>query len=196
MQIGMIGLGRMGANMVRRLLRDGHECVVYDINADNVEELVKEGAEGADSLDHFASLLEKPRTAWLMLPAAIVGGERRQPGDADGARRHHRRRRQFLLSRCHRHRPAHPQRRRPFRRRRHERRRLGARARLLPDDRRCRRRRCSISTRSSRPWRPAARAGRRPKRATSTAARPARGISSRWCTTASNTASWPPMPRA
>ena len=73
MQIGMIGLGRMGANMVRRLLRDGHKCVVYDIDADNVEALVKEGAEGADSLDHFAGLLEKPRTAWLMLPAAIVG---------------------------------------------------------------------------------------------------------------------------
>ena len=72
MQIGMIGLGRMGANMVRRLLRDGHKCVVYDINADNVEALVKEGAEGADSMEHFASLLEKPRTAWLMLPAAIV----------------------------------------------------------------------------------------------------------------------------
>ena len=72
MQIGMIGLGRMGANMVRRLLRDGHECVVYDINADNVEALVKDGAEGTDSLEHFASLLKKPRTAWLMLPAAIV----------------------------------------------------------------------------------------------------------------------------
>jgi len=73
MQIGMIGLGRMGANMVRRLLREGHQCVVYDINADNVAALVKEGATGAESMEHFASLLEKPRTAWLMLPAAIVG---------------------------------------------------------------------------------------------------------------------------
>ncbi len=72
MQIGMIGLGRMGANMVRRLLRAGHECVVYDINADSVQELVEEGARGADSIEHFASLLEKPRTSWLMLPAGIV----------------------------------------------------------------------------------------------------------------------------
>lgn len=72
MQIGMIGLGRMGANMVRRLLNDGHKCIVYDINAEAAGALVEYGAEAADSLEHFVSLLEKPRAAWLMLPAAIV----------------------------------------------------------------------------------------------------------------------------
>jgi len=72
MQIGMIGLGRMGANMVRRLLADGHQCIVYDINGDAVRALVESGAKAADSLEHLVGLLEKPRTAWLMLPAAIV----------------------------------------------------------------------------------------------------------------------------
>ncbi|MHA6641729.1 phosphogluconate dehydrogenase (NAD(+)-dependent, decarboxylating) [Mesorhizobium sp. A623] len=73
MQIGMIGLGRMGANMVRRLLRDGHECVVYDINAASVAALAKEGAFAAASMEEFVQKLKKPRTAWLMLPAAITG---------------------------------------------------------------------------------------------------------------------------
>jgi prephenate dehydrogenase len=73
MQIGMMGLGRMGANMVRRMLRGGHECVVYDINPANVEALVKEGATGASSLEEFVSKLTPPKTAWLMLPAAITG---------------------------------------------------------------------------------------------------------------------------
>jgi 6-phosphogluconate dehydrogenase len=73
MQIGMVGLGRMGANLVRRLMRDGHRCVVYDVNSDAVAALVAEGATGADDLDEFVDKLEKPRTAWLMLPAAITG---------------------------------------------------------------------------------------------------------------------------
>ena len=72
MQLGMIGLGRMGANLVRRLLRDGHRCVVFDVNADVVKELESEGAEGATTLEDFVAKLEKPRAAWLMLPAAIV----------------------------------------------------------------------------------------------------------------------------
>jgi 6-phosphogluconate dehydrogenase len=72
MQIGMMGLGRMGANMVRRLMRAGHECVVYDINADAVAALVKDGAVGASSMEDFVSKLSKPRAAWLMLPAAIT----------------------------------------------------------------------------------------------------------------------------
>jgi len=72
MQLGMIGLGRMGANMVRRLSRGGHQCVVFDTNADNVKALVAEGATGADSLADFASKLTKPRAAWLMVPAAVV----------------------------------------------------------------------------------------------------------------------------
>src|SRR5947207_830913 len=73
MQIGMMGLGRMGANMVRRLLRDGHECVVYDINSASVAGMVKDGAIGAASLEEFVGKLAKPRSAWLMLPAAITG---------------------------------------------------------------------------------------------------------------------------
>src|SRR5438093_6979812 len=72
MQLGMIGLGRMGANMVRRLIRGGHHCVVYDRNREAVNGLVKEGAVGAASLDEFAATLAKPRTAWLMVPAAVV----------------------------------------------------------------------------------------------------------------------------
>ena len=72
MQLGMIGLGRMGANMVLRLTRNGHECVVFDRNVDNVQSLVKEGAIGATSLDDFAAKLKPPRAAWLMVPAAGV----------------------------------------------------------------------------------------------------------------------------
>ncbi|MHB1876194.1 MAG: NAD(P)-binding domain-containing protein, partial [Streptosporangiaceae bacterium] len=72
MQVGMIGLGRMGANLVRRLMRDGHRCVVYDVNADAVAALVAEGAVGANDLDDFVAKLDRPRTVWLMLPAAIT----------------------------------------------------------------------------------------------------------------------------
>jgi 6-phosphogluconate dehydrogenase len=69
MQIGMIGLGRMGGNMVRRLLRGGHECVVYDLNPAAVEALAGEGATGSSSLEDFAAKLRPPRTAWVMVPA-------------------------------------------------------------------------------------------------------------------------------
>ncbi|MFJ9817763.1 phosphogluconate dehydrogenase (NAD(+)-dependent, decarboxylating) [Streptomyces sp. NPDC101151] len=72
MQLGMIGLGRMGANLVRRLMRDGHHCVVSDVNAAAVAELAGEGATGADSPRDFIAKLDKPRVVWLMLPAAIV----------------------------------------------------------------------------------------------------------------------------
>jgi 6-phosphogluconate dehydrogenase len=72
MQLGMVGLGRMGANLVRRLMRDGHKCVVYDVNADVVKELAGEGATGSASLEDFVAELDKPRAIWLMLPAAIV----------------------------------------------------------------------------------------------------------------------------
>jgi len=72
MQLGMVGLGRMGANLVRRLMRDGHSCVAYDMNADAVKGLAEEGATGADSLSDFVDKLETPRTVWLMLPAAVV----------------------------------------------------------------------------------------------------------------------------
>jgi 6-phosphogluconate dehydrogenase len=69
MQLGMIGLGRMGANMVRRLMRGGHECVVWDVNPDNVKQLADEGATGAQSLDDFVSKLTQPRAVWIMVPA-------------------------------------------------------------------------------------------------------------------------------
>lgn len=69
MQLGMIGLGRMGGNMVRRLIKGGHQCVVYDLNPDNVKGLVGEGAAGATSLDDFVGKLTRPRTAWVMVPA-------------------------------------------------------------------------------------------------------------------------------
>jgi 6-phosphogluconate dehydrogenase len=72
MQLGMIGLGRMGANMVRRLMRAGHQCVAYDVNPDAVKALAAEGATGAASLDDFVRKLTPPRAAWLMVPAALV----------------------------------------------------------------------------------------------------------------------------
>ena len=72
MQLGMIGLGRMGANMVRRLMRDGHECVVFDLNADAVTELEGEGAIGAQSFEDLVAKLDKPRAVWMMVPAGVV----------------------------------------------------------------------------------------------------------------------------
>jgi 6-phosphogluconate dehydrogenase len=69
MKIGMIGLGRMGANMVRRLIKGGHKCVVFDLNPKNVEELTKEGATGSSSLADLVSKLDKPRAIWVMVPA-------------------------------------------------------------------------------------------------------------------------------
>jgi 6-phosphogluconate dehydrogenase len=73
MQLGMIGLGRMGNGLVRRLRRDGHECVVYDHNEPKVKELVDVGATGSSSLADFASKLTKPRAAWVMVPASVTG---------------------------------------------------------------------------------------------------------------------------
>ncbi len=72
MQLGMIGLGRMGANLVRRLLRDGHRCVVYDVSPDAVRRLQGEGADGATSLQEFVGKLTAPRAMWIMVPAGIV----------------------------------------------------------------------------------------------------------------------------
>ena len=69
MQLGMIGLGRMGANMVRRLMRGGHECVVYDRSADAIKGMVSEGAKGADSLAALVKSLAAPRAVWIMVPA-------------------------------------------------------------------------------------------------------------------------------
>jgi 6-phosphogluconate dehydrogenase len=73
MQLGMIGLGRMGANLVRRLMRHGHNCVVFDVNPRAVEQLETEGAVGSASLDEFVARLSPPRAAWIMVPAALAG---------------------------------------------------------------------------------------------------------------------------
>ena len=87
MQLGMIGLGRMGANIVRRLMRDGHDCVVYDVGPEAVAQLEGEGATGSESLDDFVAKLERPRAAWVMIPAGITGkivdelADRMEPGD-------------------------------------------------------------------------------------------------------------------
>ncbi|MBD8065822.1 decarboxylating 6-phosphogluconate dehydrogenase [Devosia sp. PTR5] len=72
MQIGMVGLGRMGGNMVRRLMRSGHDCVAYDVSPDNVAALVSEGATGSASLADLVGKLDAPRTVWLMVPAALT----------------------------------------------------------------------------------------------------------------------------
>ena len=69
MQLGMVGLGRMGANMVRRLMRGGHECIVFDLNTTNVESLAKDGASGVSSLEDMTRQLAKPRAVWVMVPA-------------------------------------------------------------------------------------------------------------------------------
>ncbi len=97
MQMGMIGLGRMGGDMVRRLMRGGHECVVFDLNADAVAQLSREGASGASSLRALADTLRKPRVAWLMVPAVVVEqvvdelSQRFDPGDTivDGGNSHY-----------------------------------------------------------------------------------------------------------
>ena len=88
MQLGMIGLGKMGANMVRRLMRGGHQCVVYDRNPEHVQRLVAEGAVGADSLDDLAGRLAAPRAVWVMVPAGEATettvqalGQRLEPND-------------------------------------------------------------------------------------------------------------------
>jgi 6-phosphogluconate dehydrogenase (decarboxylating) len=72
MQLGMIGLGRMGASMVSRLLQGGHECVVFDMKPDSVKDLASKGATGAASLEDFKAKLKPPRAVWLMVPAAAV----------------------------------------------------------------------------------------------------------------------------
>ncbi len=72
-QLGMVGLGRMGAGIVRRLMRDGHDCVVYDVSEEVVREFEGEGAKGATTLEEFVQKLDKPRAAWVMIPAAITG---------------------------------------------------------------------------------------------------------------------------
>ena len=98
MQLGMIGLGRMGANIVRRARSGGHDCVVYDVDGDAVKTMAEEGATGAGSLDEFVRRLDRPRAAWIMVPAAFTGetvaqlAERMDEGDViiDGGNSYYR----------------------------------------------------------------------------------------------------------
>ncbi len=102
MQLGIIGLGRMGANIARRLMRGGHECVVFDISPQSVADLAGEGAVGAKSIADLVAKLKAPRAVWMMLPAAIVDDTIAEvSGHLAGGRRADRRR-QFLLPRRHR----------------------------------------------------------------------------------------------
>ena len=133
MQLGMIGLGRMGASMVSRLLQGGHQCVVFDMKPDSVEDLASKGATGAASLEDLMAKLKPPRAVWLMVPAAAVEvtvqdlAARLQQGDIviDGGNSYYvddiRRAKELRAKgiRCG-----------------DERRRVGHRARLLSDDRR------------------------------------------------------------
>ena len=136
MQFGMIGLGRMGANMVRRLEKNGHQCVVFDRIPQRSAALANEGATGASSIDDFVKKLNKPRAIWLMVPAAVVDGtlhelaSKLDAGDIviDGGNSYYiddiRRAKELSAKGIH------------YVDVRHQRRRLGPRARLLPDDRR------------------------------------------------------------
>ena len=136
MQLGMIGLGRMGANLTRRLMRDGHQMVVWNRDPAPTATLAAEGAVGAESPADLVAKLERPRAVWIMVPAAVTGkvvsdvAELLDEGDTiiDGGNSYYR----DDVARAGRARPqGHP-----LRRRRHVRRRVRARARLLPDDRR------------------------------------------------------------
>ena len=98
MQLGMVGLGRMGSNIVRRLMADGHRCVGYDVSADAVSALEADGAGGATTIEEFVAKLEQPRAVWVMVPAGDItdqhdhgAGREARPG-----RRHHRRRKHPL----------------------------------------------------------------------------------------------------
>ena len=136
MQLGMIGLGRMGSNMVRRLLRRGQECVVYDVHAAAAAPLAADGGIAAATLEEFVAKLKPPRAVWLMVPAAVVDETIEKLIRPARPRRYPDRWRQLVLSR------RHPPCRgteiqgNSLRRRGDQRRRLGARARLLHDDRR------------------------------------------------------------
>ncbi len=98
MQLGMVGLGRMGANIVRRLMRDGHRCVGYDVSSEAVAALAADGAQGAGTIAEFVAALDKPRAAWVMVPAGDITdktiaqlAEEMEPGDAiiDGGNTHY-----------------------------------------------------------------------------------------------------------
>ncbi len=179
MQLGMIGLGRMGANMVRRSIGGGHDCVVFDRSPKAVAQLSNERAVGASSLSDFVKKLAKPRAVWLMVPAAVVDADDRRPPPAPREGGRPDRRRQFVLRRRHPSREGAGPEGDSLRRCRDERRRQGRSSGVLHDDRRRDGLSWSVSTRSSSGslragatsrGRPAARRRRgRRRRATSTA---------------------------
>ena len=138
MQLGMVGLGRMGGNIVRRLMRDGHECVVFDRNPAAIDGARQEGATAAADLAGPCrrSSTSRARSGSCCRPARSPSARSTQLGDAAGAGRHHHRRRQHLLQGRHPPRQGAEGQGHPLCRRRHQRRRLGPGARLLPDDRR------------------------------------------------------------
>ena len=199
MQIGMVGLGKMGGNMSRRLVHGGHEVVTFDLDAVKVAEFEKEGMKGATDLPAFVALLQKPRVVWLMVPAGDATESMVnkfaalfEPGDImiDGGNSYYKDdvRRAVALRRE----------RHSVRRCRHQRRRLGNRARLLPDGGRR-----AGDVQASRADLQNPRAGhgrcsgyrrpqnRRPHRAPRLSAlrtQRRRATSSRWCTTESSTA--------
>ena len=135
-QLGMIGLGRMGANMVRRLLKGGHQCVVFDMSAKAVAELVKEKAVGTASLAEFVKTLDQAARGLADGAGRRGRQDHRRSAAPSRGRRHPDRRRQLLLHRRHPPRQGAGAQGHPLCRCRHQRRRLGPRARLLHDDRR------------------------------------------------------------
>ena len=131
MQLGMVGLGRMGANIVRRLMRDGHTCVVFDVDPEVVAELEKEGATGSGSVADFIEKLKRPRAAWVMVPAGDITAKTIEELAAHmTAGRHDYRRGQLVLPGRHPPRRQTVHKRHPPRRLRNERRGLGARSRV------------------------------------------------------------------
>ena len=183
MQLGMVGLGRMGANMTRRLMRGGHQLVVSDLSADAVKQWPAKARSASSSLDDLVSKLtprRAPPGSWF--PRAVRPKQTVQTlRAAHAGRRHHHRRRQFLFQRRRPPRQRTQRQRHSLRRRRHQRRRLGTRARLLHDDRRSQRSRAAARSdfqdARARTRRHPAHSGPRktaaapPKTATSTAAR-------------------------
>ena len=136
MQLGMIGLGRMGADMVRRLTKAAHECVVYDVDAKSVSSLAQRGVLGTASLAQLVAALRPPRAIWLMVPAAVVDQELEKLVSLLAPGRYRYRWGKLLLPRRHTTWLGAKVARNPLHRCRNQRRRHGNRARLLPNDRR------------------------------------------------------------